>query len=101
MGFIKSFHAVLISEDDQKIYGFLGPDNKAYQYVVLPISTRNSPALFSEFMAKSLEQITEKSNDSIRNYQDDVAIAATTIKETTRLTNLAKDQRTHPVLFGS
>eukprot|EP00917_Polyrhabdina_sp_WS-2016_P030153 GHVP01064340.1.p1 GENE.GHVP01064340.1~~GHVP01064340.1.p1 ORF type:complete len:120 (-),score=8.97 GHVP01064340.1:533-892(-) len=78
MDFVKAFHSVPIDKEDQKFYGFIGNDGKTYKYIVLPMGTRNSPALFSEFMAKSLQLLTEKYPENIRIYQDDVAISEQT-----------------------
>eukprot|EP00917_Polyrhabdina_sp_WS-2016_P025838 GHVP01055557.1.p1 GENE.GHVP01055557.1~~GHVP01055557.1.p1 ORF type:complete len:187 (+),score=34.78 GHVP01055557.1:697-1257(+) len=92
LDFIKAFHAVPVAVEDQDFYGFIGPDAKFYKYVVLPMGTRNSPALFSEFMKKALEPISETYKNALRIYQDDVAVAASTIKETEEIAQLVKDQ---------
>eukprot|EP00917_Polyrhabdina_sp_WS-2016_P024091 GHVP01052218.1.p1 GENE.GHVP01052218.1~~GHVP01052218.1.p1 ORF type:complete len:224 (-),score=12.45 GHVP01052218.1:821-1492(-) len=55
LDFIKAFHSVEIDELDQPFYGFIGPDLKKYYYTVLPMGTRNSSALFAEFVTKSLQ----------------------------------------------
>eukprot|EP00917_Polyrhabdina_sp_WS-2016_P005915 GHVP01013174.1.p1 GENE.GHVP01013174.1~~GHVP01013174.1.p1 ORF type:complete len:527 (+),score=67.82 GHVP01013174.1:247-1827(+) len=91
LDFIKAFHAVQIDEKDMKYYGFLGPEGKSYVYTVLPMGTRNSPALFSEFVRKSLQDLMLQYPDEIRYYQDDVAIGSSTPDETIRLAKLASN----------
>eukprot|EP00917_Polyrhabdina_sp_WS-2016_P032211 GHVP01068712.1.p1 GENE.GHVP01068712.1~~GHVP01068712.1.p1 ORF type:complete len:113 (-),score=15.66 GHVP01068712.1:106-444(-) len=56
------------------------------------MGTRNSPALFSEFMAKSLTLLTDSYPDKIRIYQDDVAVSCSSLEETTTIATLVKDQ---------
>eukprot|EP00917_Polyrhabdina_sp_WS-2016_P005899 GHVP01013138.1.p1 GENE.GHVP01013138.1~~GHVP01013138.1.p1 ORF type:complete len:299 (+),score=40.65 GHVP01013138.1:247-1143(+) len=91
LDFIKAFHAVQIDEKDMKYYGFLGPEGKSYVYTVLPMGTRNSPALFSEFVRKSLQDLMLQYPDEIRYYQDDVAIGSSTPEESIRLAKLASN----------
>eukprot|EP00917_Polyrhabdina_sp_WS-2016_P017709 GHVP01038325.1.p1 GENE.GHVP01038325.1~~GHVP01038325.1.p1 ORF type:complete len:148 (-),score=22.21 GHVP01038325.1:583-1026(-) len=90
MDFIKAFHSVPIEETDQKFYGFLGNEGTIYKYIVLPMGTRNSPALFSEYMEKSLSDIKEKYPSKIRIYQDDVAICGSSANETLEIATMVK-----------
>eukprot|EP00917_Polyrhabdina_sp_WS-2016_P023471 GHVP01050857.1.p1 GENE.GHVP01050857.1~~GHVP01050857.1.p1 ORF type:complete len:532 (+),score=63.93 GHVP01050857.1:513-2108(+) len=90
--FIKAFHAVPIAANDQKFYGFLGPNGSAYKYLVLPMGTRNSPALFAEYMEKSLQFIIQKYEDKVKIYQDDIAVAGEDMDETRSIANLIIDQ---------
>eukprot|EP00917_Polyrhabdina_sp_WS-2016_P021865 GHVP01047383.1.p1 GENE.GHVP01047383.1~~GHVP01047383.1.p1 ORF type:complete len:123 (+),score=6.83 GHVP01047383.1:165-533(+) len=53
-------HSVPITSEDSILYGFIGPNNQTYKYVVLPMGTRNFQALFSEFMIKALDSIIFK-----------------------------------------
>eukprot|EP00917_Polyrhabdina_sp_WS-2016_P021204 GHVP01045732.1.p1 GENE.GHVP01045732.1~~GHVP01045732.1.p1 ORF type:complete len:110 (+),score=10.02 GHVP01045732.1:482-811(+) len=53
------------------VYEFIGPDGKTHKYVVLPLGTRNSPALFPEFLIKALEDILFKYPNNVKVYQDD------------------------------
>eukprot|EP00917_Polyrhabdina_sp_WS-2016_P012385 GHVP01027230.1.p1 GENE.GHVP01027230.1~~GHVP01027230.1.p1 ORF type:complete len:209 (+),score=14.39 GHVP01027230.1:61-687(+) len=82
LDFIKAFHAVPISTEEQPVYSFIGPDRNYYCYCVLPMGTRNSPALFAEFMAKSLENFQQDHREEIRIYQDDIAICCATPSST-------------------
>eukprot|EP00917_Polyrhabdina_sp_WS-2016_P022169 GHVP01048135.1.p1 GENE.GHVP01048135.1~~GHVP01048135.1.p1 ORF type:complete len:488 (+),score=53.42 GHVP01048135.1:757-2220(+) len=88
---IKAFHSVEIDGKDQPFYGFVGPDMNNYHYTVLPMGCRNSPALFCEFVTKSLESITKKYPDCIRAYQDDIAISGEDKKQTMELATIVKD----------
>eukprot|EP00917_Polyrhabdina_sp_WS-2016_P019048 GHVP01040928.1.p1 GENE.GHVP01040928.1~~GHVP01040928.1.p1 ORF type:complete len:122 (+),score=11.32 GHVP01040928.1:481-846(+) len=89
MDFIKAFHSVPIAEEDQKFYGFLGNNGKVYKYV-LPMGTRNSPALFAECMEKSLSEIKDKFPTKIRVYEDDVAVCGDIAEDTIEIANLVK-----------
>eukprot|EP00917_Polyrhabdina_sp_WS-2016_P016052 GHVP01034791.1.p1 GENE.GHVP01034791.1~~GHVP01034791.1.p1 ORF type:complete len:255 (+),score=17.97 GHVP01034791.1:556-1320(+) len=84
---IKAFHSVPISAEDFKYYTFI-TEKGTYAYHVLPMGTRNSPALFAEFMSKILSEVRQKFPDTIKNYQDDVIIAASTLEETNTITKL-------------
>eukprot|EP00917_Polyrhabdina_sp_WS-2016_P032555 GHVP01069422.1.p1 GENE.GHVP01069422.1~~GHVP01069422.1.p1 ORF type:complete len:329 (+),score=49.61 GHVP01069422.1:115-987(+) len=77
LDFIKAFHSVPIDNEDTKFYGFIGP-----------MGTRNSPALFSEFVAKTLNDLMLQFPDNIRFYQDDVAVGASSL----RLAGLIENQ---------
>eukprot|EP00917_Polyrhabdina_sp_WS-2016_P032554 GHVP01069420.1.p1 GENE.GHVP01069420.1~~GHVP01069420.1.p1 ORF type:complete len:296 (+),score=42.53 GHVP01069420.1:115-888(+) len=52
------------------------------------MGTRNSPALFSEFVAKTLNDLMLQFPDNIRFYQDDVAVGASSL----RLAGLIENQ---------
>eukprot|EP00917_Polyrhabdina_sp_WS-2016_P025283 GHVP01054460.1.p1 GENE.GHVP01054460.1~~GHVP01054460.1.p1 ORF type:complete len:478 (+),score=56.85 GHVP01054460.1:366-1799(+) len=91
LDFIKAFHSVPIDEEDTKFYGFIGPDGRTYTYTVLPMGCKNSPCLFSEFVAKTLNDLVLKYPDNIVFYQDDVAIGAGSPEETTKIAKLASD----------
>eukprot|EP00917_Polyrhabdina_sp_WS-2016_P014662 GHVP01032056.1.p1 GENE.GHVP01032056.1~~GHVP01032056.1.p1 ORF type:complete len:117 (+),score=10.05 GHVP01032056.1:534-884(+) len=82
LDFVKAFHAVLITSEEQPLYAFIGPDQNYNCYNVLPMGTRNSPALFSESMQKSLQDFQRNHEDEIRHYQDDIAICGTSPKST-------------------
>eukprot|EP00917_Polyrhabdina_sp_WS-2016_P012693 GHVP01027871.1.p1 GENE.GHVP01027871.1~~GHVP01027871.1.p1 ORF type:complete len:130 (-),score=15.56 GHVP01027871.1:19-408(-) len=60
LDFIKAFHSVPISSEDQRIV--LSAPTK---YTVLPMGCRNLPALFAEFMGKSLKDILSLHPDKI------------------------------------
>eukprot|EP00917_Polyrhabdina_sp_WS-2016_P016054 GHVP01034798.1.p1 GENE.GHVP01034798.1~~GHVP01034798.1.p1 ORF type:complete len:228 (+),score=2.73 GHVP01034798.1:547-1230(+) len=78
---IKAFHAVPINAEDCKFYKFNTPYG-IYSYKVLPMGTRNSPALFAEYITKILEPIRQRYVNKIFNYQDDIMISGTTLDET-------------------
>eukprot|EP00917_Polyrhabdina_sp_WS-2016_P003954 GHVP01009032.1.p1 GENE.GHVP01009032.1~~GHVP01009032.1.p1 ORF type:complete len:205 (-),score=23.33 GHVP01009032.1:277-891(-) len=84
---VKAFHAVPITQHDYQFYTFL-TENGPYCYKVLPMGTRNSPTLFAEYVTKILQDVREKYPDCIKNYQDDIMIAAPSIEETTKITKL-------------
>eukprot|EP00917_Polyrhabdina_sp_WS-2016_P021203 GHVP01045729.1.p1 GENE.GHVP01045729.1~~GHVP01045729.1.p1 ORF type:complete len:141 (+),score=14.90 GHVP01045729.1:537-959(+) len=70
LDFVKAFNLVLIQQEDSLLYEFIGPDGKTHKYVVLPLGTRNSPALFPEFLIKALEDILFKYPNNVKVYQD-------------------------------
>eukprot|EP00917_Polyrhabdina_sp_WS-2016_P022179 GHVP01048160.1.p1 GENE.GHVP01048160.1~~GHVP01048160.1.p1 ORF type:complete len:194 (-),score=11.77 GHVP01048160.1:59-616(-) len=85
LDFVKAFHAVPITSEEQPLYSFIGPDSNYYCYCVLPMGTRNSPALFAEYMAKSLKPFQQLHKEEIRIYQDDIAICCSTPTSTVDL----------------
>eukprot|EP00917_Polyrhabdina_sp_WS-2016_P015397 GHVP01033497.1.p1 GENE.GHVP01033497.1~~GHVP01033497.1.p1 ORF type:complete len:284 (+),score=35.36 GHVP01033497.1:317-1168(+) len=91
LDFVKAFHAVEIDERDKKFYGFIGPDDHPYVYTVLPMGTRNSPALFAEFVGRSLKDLILKYPGNIMTYQDDVAVASNDPASTIKIAKLASD----------
>eukprot|EP00917_Polyrhabdina_sp_WS-2016_P028056 GHVP01059892.1.p1 GENE.GHVP01059892.1~~GHVP01059892.1.p1 ORF type:complete len:194 (-),score=23.47 GHVP01059892.1:226-807(-) len=69
LDFVKAFHSVQIDPKDMKFYGFLGP-----------METRNSPALFAEFVGRSLKDLLLQYPNDIKYYQDNVAIGSSTLR---------------------
>eukprot|EP00917_Polyrhabdina_sp_WS-2016_P032558 GHVP01069427.1.p1 GENE.GHVP01069427.1~~GHVP01069427.1.p1 ORF type:complete len:236 (+),score=42.45 GHVP01069427.1:307-1014(+) len=53
------------------------------------MGTRNSPALFSEFVGKTLNDLMLQFPDNIRFYQDDVAVGASSPEDTIKIATLA------------
>eukprot|EP00917_Polyrhabdina_sp_WS-2016_P002282 GHVP01004924.1.p2 GENE.GHVP01004924.1~~GHVP01004924.1.p2 ORF type:complete len:105 (+),score=11.69 GHVP01004924.1:258-572(+) len=82
------YDAVPLEEQDQPFYSFwvLRTIIIAY-YTVLPMGCRNLPALFSEFMEKSLQVFYPEYKENIMSYQDDVAVAMDNPEETINLRN--------------
>eukprot|EP00917_Polyrhabdina_sp_WS-2016_P022094 GHVP01047862.1.p1 GENE.GHVP01047862.1~~GHVP01047862.1.p1 ORF type:complete len:109 (-),score=5.70 GHVP01047862.1:312-638(-) len=61
-----------------------------YACKVLPMGTRNSPALFAEYVTKILEDIRHQYPGKIMNYQDDIIISGSSLEETLTITKLER-----------
>eukprot|EP00917_Polyrhabdina_sp_WS-2016_P014587 GHVP01031857.1.p1 GENE.GHVP01031857.1~~GHVP01031857.1.p1 ORF type:complete len:141 (-),score=20.17 GHVP01031857.1:442-864(-) len=55
------------------------------------MGTRNSPALFAEFVSRALKDLILQYPVNLMTYQDDIAVAANDPETTTKIAQLASD----------